>query len=102
TLVDYLLPTAGDTVRVELSHIETPSTATWGGLKGVGESGAIGSLAAIVAAVADAVAIRGGVVEELPLLPGTVWSLLQPAGSRPDAEAQSTGPASDGVGDPRA
>ncbi len=30
TLVDYLLPTAGDTVRVELEHVETPSTATWG------------------------------------------------------------------------
>jgi CO/xanthine dehydrogenase Mo-binding subunit len=77
TLMDYLLPTAGDTVRVELSHIETPSTVTWGGLKGVGESGVIGSVAAIVAAVADAVSVRGAAVEELPLLPGTVWSLLQ-------------------------
>jgi carbon-monoxide dehydrogenase large subunit len=79
TLMDYLLPTAGDTVRVELSHVETPSTATWGGLKGVGESGAIGSVAAIVGAVADALAARGGVVEELPLLPGKVWSILQAA-----------------------
>ncbi|TFV83110.1 xanthine dehydrogenase family protein molybdopterin-binding subunit [Blastococcus sp. CT_GayMR20] len=99
TLVDYLLPTAGDTVRVELSHIETPSTATWGGLKGVGESGAIGSLAAIVAAVADAVAARGGVVEDLPLLPGTVWSLLQGADGRPGAAAPPTAPASDAVDD---
>lgn len=90
TLVDYLLPTAGDTVRVEFSHIETPSTATWGGLKGVGESGAIGSLAAVVAAVADAVAVRGGVVEDLPLLPGTVWSLLQAAHDRPSVDAGST------------
>ncbi len=49
----------------------------------MGESGAIGSLAAVVSAVADAVAVRGAVVEKLPLLPGTVWSLLQEAGDRP-------------------
>lgn len=83
TLVDYLLPTAADTTRVELSHIATPSTATWGGLKGVGESGVIGTVAAVAAAVADAVAVRGGVVEELPLLPATVWSLLPSASGVP-------------------
>ncbi|WP_324278511.1 xanthine dehydrogenase family protein molybdopterin-binding subunit [Blastococcus brunescens] len=95
TLVDYLLPTAGDTVRVELEHVETPSTATWGGLKGVGESGAIGSLAAVVAAVADAVAVRGAVVEKLPLLPGTVWALLQEAGEGHPEDARTAGGASE-------
>jgi CO/xanthine dehydrogenase Mo-binding subunit len=82
TLMDYLQPTASDTVRVELSHIQTPSTATWGGIKGMGESGVIGTVAAIATAVADAVAGAGGIVEELPLLPGAVWTLLQAAGEQ--------------------
>jgi CO/xanthine dehydrogenase Mo-binding subunit len=82
TLMDYLQPTASDTVRVELSHIHTPSSVTWAGIKGMGESGVIGTVAAIATAVADAVAGAGGAVEELPLLPGAVWTLLQAAGEQ--------------------
>jgi carbon-monoxide dehydrogenase large subunit len=78
TLVDYLLPTAAETVRVDLTHIETPSSVTWGGFKGVGESGVIGTVAALATAVADAVAAAGGgQVCEVPLLPETVWRLLR-------------------------
>ena len=83
TLMDYLQPTASDLVRVELSHIATPSTATWAGIKGMGESGAIGTVAAIATAVADAIAVRGGRVTELPLLPSTVWNLLHRAAPAP-------------------
>lgn len=82
TLMDYLQPTAADTVRVEVSHIQTASTVTWGGIKGMGESGVIGTVAAIATAVADAVAQAGGTVEELPLMPGVVWTLLHPVGEQ--------------------
>jgi len=77
TLMDYLLPTATDTVRMELGHVETPSRMTEGGIKGMGEGGMIGTVAAIACAVADAVAPGGGLVDELPLLPNVVWDLLQ-------------------------
>jgi carbon-monoxide dehydrogenase large subunit len=76
TLMDYLLPTANDTVRMELSHMQTATDLTEGGLKGMGESGMIGTVAAIACAVADALGPAGGGVRELPLMPGDVWGLL--------------------------
>jgi len=79
TLMDYLLPTATDTLRVELGHVETASRTTEGGIKGMGEGGMIGTVAAIACAVADAVAPAGGVVDRLPLLPHVVWELLEAA-----------------------
>lgn len=78
TLMDYLLPTALETVRVELSHIETPTELTEGGLKGMGESGMIGTVAAIASAVDDALgSAGGGSVRRLPLLPEEVWTQLR-------------------------
>jgi CO/xanthine dehydrogenase Mo-binding subunit len=77
TLMDYLVPTANDTVRVELQHLESEVLHTEQGIKGMGESGAIGTVAAVACAVADAVGAATGVVNRLPLLPGTVWQLLR-------------------------
>ncbi|MPZ63768.1 MAG: molybdopterin-dependent oxidoreductase [Propionibacteriales bacterium] len=79
TLMDYLLPTSTDTVDVETVHITTPSAVTWRGVKGIGESGMIGTVAAIASAIAAAVSDGGGEVTELPLLPEQVWRMLQPA-----------------------
>ena len=78
TLMDYLLPTATDVVDLCLSHVENPSGDTIAGIKGMGESGMIGTVAAIACAVADAIA-PFGTVDRLPLLPGTVWTALQAA-----------------------
>jgi carbon-monoxide dehydrogenase large subunit len=80
TLMDYLLPTAQETVRVELSHMETATELTEGGLKGMGESGMIGTVAAIACAVADALGSAGRGVRQLPLMPGDVWALLHQQG----------------------
>jgi carbon-monoxide dehydrogenase large subunit len=79
TLMDYLLPTATDVVNPRLSHIDNPSGDTIAGMKGMGESGMIGTVAAIACAVADAIAPFGS-VERLPLLPGTVWAALHDEG----------------------
>lgn len=79
TMLDYLLPTASDTVPVEFTHVGSGTAQTWGGIKGMGESGVIGGVAAVVAAVADALAQQGARVSELPLLPSTVWTLLDQA-----------------------
>ncbi len=74
TLMDYTLPRADDLPLLEISHLETPSPLTPGGVKGMGEGGTIGAPAAIANAVADAVRHLGVQVTTLPIRPD---SLLQ-------------------------
>jgi carbon-monoxide dehydrogenase large subunit len=66
SLMDYLLPTAGETPRLEILHLETPSPTSPGGAKGIGEGGTIGAPAAIANAVCDALGVE---LNELPLKP---------------------------------
>jgi aerobic carbon-monoxide dehydrogenase large subunit len=53
--MDYVLPTAATAPRFILRHIETPSPLNPLGMKGAGEAGCSGALAAIVNAIADAI-----------------------------------------------
>src|SRR5256714_11372465 len=53
---DYLLPTSWETPRFEMGETVTPSPYNPIGAKGVGESATVGSPAAFVNAVIDAVA----------------------------------------------
>ncbi len=76
TLMDYLAPTAVDVPQVEIGHIETPSPYTPHGIKGMGEGGAIAPPAAIANAVADALAPFGVRVNEIPLTPERVLTLI--------------------------
>ena len=85
TLVDYLLPTAGDVPTIEIGHIETVSTTNPGGHKGMGEGGAIGSHAAVANAVADALAPLGIHVTSTPLGPEDIHRLMVAAGVRESA-----------------
>ena len=55
SFVDYLLPTAADTISFEIDHTTSPSTTNTLGTKGVGEAGTIASTPAVVNAVVDAV-----------------------------------------------
>ncbi|MCL6550261.1 MAG: molybdopterin-dependent oxidoreductase, partial [Acidothermus cellulolyticus] len=73
TLMDYLLPTATSVPDIEVHHLVTPSPWTEYGMKGMGEAGAIGPMAAVANAVADAL---GVCVTSTPLRPYRVWSLL--------------------------
>src|SRR5262249_5391829 len=54
SLMDYVIPSAVEIPRVEVSHLEHASPSTLGGFKGVGEGGTIGAPAAIANAIADA------------------------------------------------
>jgi carbon-monoxide dehydrogenase large subunit len=75
TFLDYLLPTAAEVPVIEHVHVETPSAGI-GGYKGVGEGGAIGSPAAVVNAVADALAPFGVPITRLPIRPADVLAIV--------------------------
>lgn len=85
TFMDYLKPTALDVPSLEVAALETPSPHTPLGAKGVGEGGAIPSLAALANAVEDALAPVGVTITRLPLTPERLWRTLRAAGA--DAHA---------------
>lgn len=84
TLADYLLPGATEVPAIRIAHMETPSPYTEFGQKGIGESGAIGSPAAIASAVNDALRPLGAEIHELPITPhGVIAALAAASGSKP-------------------
>jgi carbon-monoxide dehydrogenase large subunit len=78
--MDYLIPTAWETPKFELGETVTPSPHHPLGAKGVGESATVGSPAAFVNAVVDALAHTGVRNLEMPVTPDKVWAALQEAG----------------------
>jgi carbon-monoxide dehydrogenase large subunit len=80
-LADYRLPTTTEAPEVECLHIVTPSP-TPGGHKGMGQGGAVGALACVFNAVADALALVGARVDRTPLGPERILSALRGAGVR--------------------
>jgi len=77
---DYLLPTSWETPSFELGETVTPSPHHPIGAKGVGESATVGSPAAYVNAVVDALAHAGVRNLEMPVTSAKVWEALQEAG----------------------
>ena len=77
--MDYLIPTAWETPRFELLATAVPSPHHPIGAKGVGESATVGSPAAFVNAVIDAVAHLGVRNIDMPLLPDRVWAAIDQA-----------------------
>jgi 2-furoyl-CoA dehydrogenase large subunit len=76
---DYLCPTAMEVPPVMVDHIETPSPFTALGSKGAGEGSSMSVPPAIGNAIADALAPLGIVVDELPMTPSKIWTLIQNA-----------------------
>ena len=81
TFTDYLLPTAWETPKFELGETVTPSPHHPIGAKGVGESATVGSPAAFVNAVIDALQPLGVTNIDMPLTSGKVWQAIQDASS---------------------
>jgi carbon-monoxide dehydrogenase large subunit len=77
---DYTVPKAAHVPEMETAETVTPSPRNPLGVKGVGESGAVGGLAATVNAVQDALAPFDVEPMTPPLTDQTVWSALQDAG----------------------
>jgi carbon-monoxide dehydrogenase large subunit len=77
SFMDYLLPTAMECPSWELGTTVTPSPHHPIGAKGVGESATVGSPAAVVNAVMDALAPFGVRHADMPLTPAVVWRAIQ-------------------------
>ena len=75
-LMNYLIPTASEIPSVTIDHFESPAPTLTLGAKGMGESGAIGSCAAIANAVCDALAEYSVSVTEMPITPTVIRQKL--------------------------
>ncbi|MGC2241725.1 MAG: aerobic carbon-monoxide dehydrogenase large subunit [Acidimicrobiia bacterium] len=78
--MDYLIPTAWETPRYELGETITPSPHHPIGAKGVGESATVGSPAAYVNAVIDALTDLGVTNIDMPVSADKVWAAMEEAG----------------------
>src|SRR6516164_7858719 len=80
TFMDYLVPTAVETPNWETAKTCTPSPHHPIGAKGVGESPNVGSPAAFVNAVVDALSHLGVRHIDMPITPWKVWQILKEKG----------------------
>ncbi|MGV9375535.1 aerobic carbon-monoxide dehydrogenase large subunit [Nonomuraea sp. NPDC003707] len=76
SFMDYLLPTSMECPSWELGETVTPSPTHPIGAKGVGESATVGSPAAVVNAVVDALKPYGVRHADMPLTPANVWRVV--------------------------
>jgi carbon-monoxide dehydrogenase large subunit len=83
---EYLLPGSTDVPSVELHHMETPSPLNPIGVKGAGEGGTIPALAAIVAAIDNALQPFGVKIQEVPVAPSHIVELIRKSEVKTAAE----------------
>ena len=77
SFMDYGMPRADDCPMIAFYSEPVPSTNNAMGMKGCGEAGTIGALAAVANAVLDAVWDEGIHKIDMPFTPQRVWSHLQ-------------------------
>ena len=76
TLADYLTPMAGEMPDIEVAHIQTHTSVSELGAKGVGESGTGAAPAVVMNAVNDAIRPFGGKVTCQPMSPQIILQAL--------------------------
>ncbi len=76
TFMDYAMPRAADIPWMKFVSEPVPSTANIMGMKGCGEAGTVGALAAVANAVQDAVWARGIEKVDMPFTPLRIWQML--------------------------
>ena len=79
SFMDYAMPRADDIPMVPFVPEPVPSTANYIGMKGCGEAGTVGALAAVTNAVLDALWDQGVHRVDMPATPLRVWNWLQAA-----------------------
>ena len=79
SFMDYGMPRADDTPFIAFYTESVPSTANPLGMKGCGEAGTVGALAAVANAVQDALWPLGIRQVDMPFTPSRVWGMVQDA-----------------------
>jgi carbon-monoxide dehydrogenase large subunit len=82
TFKQYLMPRATDLPWIRTGHEVTPSPFALLGMKGSGESGVAGAVAALANAVNDALLPLGVTVDQMPLSAPRVLQAIRKAGQR--------------------
>ena len=79
SFMDYAMPRADMLPPIDFTIREVPTKVNPVGAKGVGEAGSVGSLAATLNAVCNALAPLGVRHMEMPATPARVWQAIQDA-----------------------
>ncbi|WP_136439223.1 xanthine dehydrogenase family protein molybdopterin-binding subunit [Pacificoceanicola onchidii] len=79
TFMDYAMPRADIMPMIGFETEPVPSTANAMGMKGCGEAGTVGAMAAMGNAVQDALWARGIKQVDMPFTPMRVWEMLKDA-----------------------
>ena len=77
TFTDYAMPRAEDMPWVGFTSEPVPSTQNPMGMKGCGEAGTVGALAAVANAVQDALWDQGIRQVDMPFTPVKLWELIK-------------------------
>jgi carbon-monoxide dehydrogenase large subunit len=76
---EYRLPTATELPPISVAHVETPSPLNPLGIKGAGEGGTIPAIAAVAAAVENALSHLGVKIYQYPIEPERLLALIEAA-----------------------
>ncbi len=77
SFMDYGMPRADDLPMIRFASEPSPTARNPLGMKGCGEAGTVGALAAVSNAVRDALAVRGVTHVDMPFTPSRIWGWLQ-------------------------
>ena len=81
SFMDYAMPRADDFCDFEVGNLVTVTKRNPLGVKGVGESGAVGALPVVMNAILDALAPLGVKHLDMPATPERVWAAIRAAQS---------------------
>ena len=79
SFMDYCMPRATDMPEFRIADVIAPATTNPLGVKGAGEAGTTGSLAAVMNAIADAIPGEAAAHMDMPATPEKVWSACRGA-----------------------
>ena len=83
TMMDYLVPMAGEMPDIDIGHVVTPTADSELGAKGAGEAGTAGAPACIMNAINDALRPLGAApITAMPITPERVLAALRGDGTR--------------------